>query len=185
MFIFIFLIGIGLAADAFAVSICKGLCMKKFNRKKSLIIGIYFGLFQSLMPIIGYLLGSSFENLIIKIDHWIAFILLSSIGANMIRESFINDESNNNDLVDIKTMLPLAIATSIDALAVGITFAFLKINILTSSLTIGITTFITSYIGVKIGNKFGTKYEAKAKLIGGIILIIMGIKILLEHLNIV
>ena len=184
-FIEIFLIGISLAVDAFAVSICKGLSMKKYEVKKGLIIGIYFGIFQGIMPIIGYLLGTTFENLITSIDHWIAFVLLLTIGANMIREALSKYEETNNDNVDIKTMIPLAVATSIDALAIGITFAFLKVNILTATIIITITTFILSIIGTKIGNNFGTKYKSKAEFIGGLILILMGIKILLEHLKII
>ena len=184
-FIEIFLIGISLAVDAFAVSICKGLSMKKYEVKKGLIIGIYFGIFQGIMPIIGYLLGTTFENLITSIDHWIAFVLLLTIGANMIREALSSDEETNNDKVDIKTMIPLAVATSIDALAIGITFAFFKVNILTATIIITITTFILSIIGTKIGNKFGIKYKNKAEFIGGLILILMGIKILLEHLKII
>ena len=183
-FIEIFLIGISLAVDAFVVSICKGLSMKKYEVKKGLIIGIYFGIFQGIMPIIGYLLGTTFENLITSIDHWIAFVLLLTIGANMIREALSEYEETSNDKVDIRTMIPLAVATSIDALAIGITFAFLKVNILTATIIITITTFILSIIGTKIGNKFGIKYKNKAELIGGLILIIMGIKILLEHLKI-
>lgn len=182
----IFFIGVGLAMDAFAVSICKGLSMKKLNVKKMIIIGGYFGFFQALMPLIGYLLGTRFENLVTQIDHWIAFILLAIIGGNMIKEALGKDaESNNNDSVDFKEMIVLAIATSIDALAVGITFAFLKVDILKSIIIIGITTFIISMIGVVIGNRFGNKYEKKAELAGGIILIIIGLKILLEHLGII
>lgn len=169
----ILLIGIGLAMDAFAVAVCKGLSMKKFVWKKGVIIGLYFGIFQGGMPVIGYLLGNSFESIITEIDHWIAFILLGFIGLNMLKEALSKDKESSNDLVDFKTMLPLAIATSIDALAVGITFAFLKVNILVASLVIGFTTFIMSFIGSKIGNKFGSKYEKKAQFIGGIILIFM------------
>lgn len=180
----ILLIAIGLAMDAFAVSICKGLSMKKMNWKKALIIGGYFGFFQALMPILGYFLGSTFENLVTKIDHWIAFGLLVLIGANMLKEAFANDEENYNDDVKFKTMIVLAIATSIDALAVGITFAFLQANILISAVVIGIITFAISIVGVKIGNKFGDKYERKAETVGGLILIFMGIKILFEHLEI-
>lgn len=179
------LISIGLSADAFAVAVCKGLSMKKYDWKKGFIIALYFGIFQAGMPVIGYLLGSTFESFITKIDHWIAFILLCTIGANMIREIFSNEEKNSNDLVNFKTMLPLAIATSIDALAIGITFSFLKVNIIAAFTTIGLTTFIMSFLGSKIGNKFGDKYEKKAKFIGGLILILMGIKILLEHLSII
>lgn len=180
-FIEIFLIGISLAVDAFAVSICKGLSMKKYEVKKGLIIGIYFGIFQGIMPIIGYLLGNTFNELIISIDHWIAFVLLCSIGANMIRESFSKETANENDKVNFKTMFPLSIATSIDALAIGITFSFLKVNILISSIIITVITFITSTIGSKVGFLFGNKYKNKAIFLGGIILIIIGINILLEH----
>ena len=183
-FIEILLIGISLAADAFAISVCKGLSLKKFDIKKGLIVGIYFGIFQGLMPVIGYLLGTTFKDLITNIDHWIAFVLLGTIGANMIRVALSNDEETCNDKVDLKTMLPLSIATSIDALAIGITFSFLKTNIIISSIIITTTTFILSTLGVIIGHKFGTKYKSKAEFIGGLILIIMGIKILLEHLNI-
>ena len=181
----IILIAIGLAMDAFAVSICKGLSMKKMSWKKALIVGLYFGIFQGLMPVIGYLLGTSFEGLVTKIDHWIAFGLLVFIGANMLKEAFGNDSENCNDNVDFKTMIVLAIATSIDALAVGITFAFLQTNILLAALAIGIITFAICVIGVKIGNKFGDKYERNAEMVGGLILILIGIKILLEHLGII
>ncbi len=184
-FIEILIIGISLAADAFAVSICKGLSMKKYDNKKGIIIGLYFGIFQGLMPVIGYLLGTTFKDLITSIDHWIAFVLLSSIGLNMIRESFSKEDESCNEEVDFKTMLPLSVATSIDALAIGITFAFLKANILVASTIITITTFTLSFIGTIIGNKFGTKYKSKAEFLGGLILIIMGIKILLEHLSII
>lgn len=183
-FIEILLTGLGLSMDAFAVAICKGLSMKKFNFKKGLIIGLYFGIFQGVMPLIGYLLGTTFESLITNIDHWVAFVLLGLIGGNMIKEALDKKHEASNDKVNLKTMLPLAIATSIDALAVGITFVFLKVNILLAVLSIGIITFILSLIGTKIGNVFGNKYEKKAQLLGGIILILIGIKILLEHLNI-
>ena len=181
----ILLISVGLAMDAFAVAICKGLSMKKINLKKILIVGVYFGLFQAIMPVVGYFLGSFFEELVTQVDHWVAFILLSIIGINMIKEIFSKDEEECNDSVDFKTMVVLAIATSIDALAVGITFAFLKTNILIAALTIGIVTFLISVAGVKIGNKFGDKFEKKAQLAGGVILILIGLKILLEHLSII
>lgn len=180
----ILLIAIGLAMDAFAVSICKGLSMKKMNWKKAIIIGGYFGIFQGIMPVIGYFLGTSFESLVTKIDHWIAFGLLVIIGLNMLKEVFASEPENRNDNVDFKTMIVLAIATSIDALAIGITFAFLNTNIILAALIISVVTFITSILGVKIGNKFGDKYERKAETVGGLILIFMGIKILLEHLGI-
>ena len=181
----ILLISIGLAMDAFAVSICKGLSLKTMSWKKAIIVGLYFGFFQALMPLIGYFLGSTFESVVTKVDHWIAFILLGIIGINMIKEAFGNDEENQNDKVDFKTMIMLAIATSIDALAVGITFAFFKVNMVIATIMIGIVTFAICVIGVKIGNKFGDKYERKAEVVGGIILIFMGIKILLEHLGII
>jgi manganese efflux pump family protein len=176
------LLSIGLAMDAFAVSICKGISMKKMNWKKAVIIGIYFGGFQALMPVIGYFLGTAFESIITNIDHWVAFILLGIIGGNMIKESFENESENSNDDVSFKTMIMLAIATSIDALAIGITFAFLKVNLIAAISMIGVITFVLSVIGTKIGNRFGDKYESKAELVGGIILVLLGIKILLEHL---
>lgn len=179
------LISIGLAMDAFAVAVCKGLSMKKMEWKKAVIVAFYFGGFQALMPAIGFFLGVSFEELVTKVDHWIAFILLGIIGINMIKEAFDKEKETINDSIDIKTMTILAIATSIDALAVGITFAFLKVDLLIAVTLIGVITFALSLIGVKIGNKFGDKYERKAELIGGIILILMGLKILLEHLGII
>lgn len=181
----IILISLSLAMDAFAVSICKGLTFKKTNIKKAIIIGLYFGLFQGLMPLIGYLLGNTFQELIASIDHWIAFILLGFIGLNMIKESRSEEENKSDDKVDFKTMLPLAIATSIDALTIGITFAFLKVNILITIISIGLITFILSVIGVLLGKKIGTKFDRVAELIGGLILILLGLKILLEHLNII
>ena len=184
-FIEIFLIGISLAVDAFAVSICKGLSMKKLDMKKALIIGLYFGLFQGMMPIIGYLLGKNFSDVVEVVDHWIAFILLGFIGGKMIKESLSKDDEGCTDDVSFKTMVVLAIATSIDALAVGITFAFLKNTYLVLSFVlIGIITFVLSVLGVKIGNVFGDKYEKKAEFAGGLILILLGLKILLEHLGI-
>ena len=179
----ILLISIGLAMDAFAVSICKGLQLTKMDWDKATIVGLYFGSFQALMPTIGYFLGTTFENLVTKIDHWIVFILLIFIGTNMIKESLSKSEKNINNKVNFKTMILLAFATSIDALAVGITFAFLNVNLILSITLIGITTFILSIIGVKIGNKFGSKYKQKAEITGGIILILIGLKILLEHLT--
>lgn len=177
----VLLIGIGLAMDAFAVSICKGLSIKELSIKKMVIIGLYFGAFQAIMPTIGFFLGKSFENFVIAIDHWIAFVLLLFIGLNMIKEVFNNSEQTDDD-ISFKTMIILAIATSIDALAVGITFAFLRVNVLLSVIIIGVVTFALSIIGCMIGNKFGNKFEKKAKLLGGIILIVIGTKILIEHL---
>ena len=180
----ILLISIGLAMDAFAVSVCKGLAMKKMSWKKAIIIGLYFGIFQAVMPVIGYFLGTTFERFITYVDHWVAFILLVGIGINMVKEAFDKESENRNDNVDMKTMLVLSIATSIDALAIGITFACLKIHIVMPVITIGLITFIISVIGVKIGNQFGDKYGKKAEIMGGVILILLGIKILLEHLGI-
>lgn len=181
----ILLISIGLAMDAFAVSVCKGLAMKKMSWKNAIIIGLYFGIFQAVMPVIGYFLGTTFERFITNVDHWVAFILLVGIGINMVKEAFDKESENRNDNVDVKTMLVLSIATSIDALAIGITFACLKIHIVMPVITIGLITFIISVIGVKIGNRFGDKYEKKAEIMGGVILILLGIKILLEHLGII
>ena len=180
----ILLIGIGLAMDAFAVSICKGLPMKKMNWKKAIIVGLYFGIFQAIMPIIGFFLGTTFESLVTKIDHWIAFVLLVFIGANMLKEAFSSECEGCNDSVNFKTMIILAIATSIDALAIGITFGFLNVNLPLAIAVIGSITFVLCIIGVKIGNKFGNKYQDKAEIAGGIILILMGVKILLEHLGV-
>ena len=174
-------IAIGLSMDAFAVSICKGLSMRKMNWKNAVLAGIYFGGFQSLMPLLGYFLGSRFKDYIVSVDHWIAFILLAIIGISMINESRESDEEIN-DSFDFKTMLVLAIATSIDALAIGVTFAFLSVNIVPAVSFIGVITFTLSVIGIKIGNVFGSKFKSKAELAGGFILIIMGIKILIEHL---
>jgi len=178
------LIAIGLAMDAFAVSVCKGLSMKKMDWRKAIIIALYFGIFQAIMPTIGYVLGSAFESFITNIDHWIAFVLLALIGISMIKESFSDEEEKRNDKVDFKSMIVLAIATSIDALAVGVTFAFFDTNLLLSVSIIGIVTFILSILGVKIGNRFGDKFQNKAELAGGIILILIGLKILLEHIGI-
>lgn len=181
----ILLIGIGLAMDAFAVSICKGLSMKKMNWKNAVIIALYFGVFQALMPLIGYFLGMTFESIVTTFDHWVAFALLTLIGGGMIKESFDDEDDKKNDKVDFKTMVVLAIATSIDALAIGITFAFFDVNIVLAISIIGIITVIISVLGVKIGNRFGDKYQNKAQLMGGIILVLLGFKILLEHLEII
>jgi putative Mn2+ efflux pump MntP len=181
----ILLLGISLSMDAFAVSICKGLSMQKIDWKKAIIIGLYFGGFQALMPVIGYFLGATFQSFVTNIDHWIAFILLTLIGINMIKEAFEEEKSDNcNDSVHYKEMLVLAVATSIDALAVGVTFAFLNVNMPLAVSLIGLITFVISLLGVKIGNKFGNKYEAKAEILGGVILILLGIKILLEGVGI-
>ena len=183
-FIDIFLIGIALSMDAFAVSICKGLSVKKVSAKHVLTVGVYFGGFQALMPTLGFLLGYRFESFITSIDHWIAFILLALIGGNMIREALGKDEEHENDDFSFKAMLPLAVATSIDALAVGVTFAFLQVNIVPAITIIGCTTFVISIAGVYVGNVFGSRYKSRAEFTGGVILILMGVKILLEHLGV-
>lgn len=181
------LLSIGLGMDAFAVSVCKGISMKKMDWKKACIVGLYFGGFQALMPVIGYFLGTSFQSIITNIDHWVAFVLLGIIGGKMIQEAFQkdNDEEEYSSDVSVKTMLILSVATSIDALAVGITFAFLNVNLLLAITFIGLITFLLSVVGTKIGNRFGDKYKGKAEFIGGIILILIGFKILFEHLGII
>ena len=178
----LFIIAVGLSMDALAVAICKGLSMAKMSWRKGIIVGLWFGGFQALMPLIGYLLGAQFESKITAFDHWIAFILLGLIGGNMIREGVSGDEEKTDDSVSIKSMLPLAIATSIDALAVGVTFAFLRVNIVYAVSFIGVITFLLSTAGVKVGNVFGARYKSKAEIAGGVILILMGLKILIEHL---
>ena len=180
----LFIIAIGLSMDAFAVAICKGLSVRKLKPSHALITGAYFGGFQALMPLVGYILGKQFESLVKSVDHWVAFVLLLLIGANMIKEARSCEECMN-DSFSFKAMLPLAVATSIDALAVGISLAFLGVNIYTSILFIGIITFTLSAIGVKIGNVFGSRYKTVAEITGGIVLILMGTKILLEHLGII
>ena len=177
------LIGVGLAMDAFAVSICKGLAMRRMNYKKAIIIAAFFGVFQALMPALGYVLGTTFAKKIAAIDHWIAFILLALIGANMIKEALSSDDDEcQDDSLRLGDFIMLSIATSIDALAVGITFAFFNVSLLLSVSMIGIITFIICVIGVKVGNVFGEKYKSKAELAGGLILIVMGAKILIDHL---
>lgn len=181
----LFLIAVGLSMDAFAVAICKGLSTKKLKLRHYLIIGLWFGGFQAIMPTIGYLLGSTFERYITAVDHWVAFVLLTLIGASMIREALSKEEDKVNDSFAFMTMLLLALATSIDALAVGITFALLPdVNIVAAVCFIGSITFILSAIGLKVGNVFGLRYKAKAEFVGGAILILIGLKILLEHLGI-
>lgn len=184
------ILAVGLSMDAFAVAICKGLSMKKVSFKEMAIVGLWFGGFQALMPLIGYLLGEAFEKYIERIDHWVAFVLLVLIGALMIKESFEKEEKkeeekeNPSSPLAFKTMLTMAIATSIDALAVGISFGILPdVNITVAVSSIGIITFILSAVGVKIGNVFGAKYKSKAEFAGGLILVLLGIKILLEHLG--
>ena len=182
----LFIIAVGLSMDAFAVAVCKGLSVQKATMKQALIVGAYFGGFQALMPAIGYVLGSQFQELIVSVDHWIAFVLLGIIGGNMIRESLSGDDEDDchDCSFAFKTMLPLAVATSIDALAMGVTFAFLQVNIVAAVLFIGVITFTLSAIGMKIGNVGGEKFKSKAEFAGGLVLVLMGVKILLEHLGI-
>ena len=188
LFIEFLLIGIGLSMDAFAVSICKGLAMRKVNKKQALVIGLFFGGFQALMPFIGWALGIQFQSYITNIDHWIAFVLLVFIGGKMIVEAVKPEEEEAVEVMDppldIKEMFLLAIATSIDALAVGVTFAFLDYPIVEAISIIGVTTFVISVGGVYVGNFFGSRYKNKAELAGGLILVLLGVKILLEHLGI-
>lgn len=182
----LFILAVGLSMDAFAVSVCKGLSTQKLKTKHYLIIGAWFGGFQALMPTIGYFLGSTFEKYITSFDHWVAFVLLAIIGGNMIREGCSEEDGKANDSFSFKTMIVLAVATSIDALAVGITFALLPdVNIVAAVSFIGVITFVISAIGLKIGNIFGLKYKSKAEIAGGVILILIGTKILLEHLGVI
>ena len=180
----LFLIAVGLSMDAFAVSVCKGLAMPKCTVKKAGIVGLWFGGFQAGMPLLGYILGVQFKDLITSIDHWIAFILLGLIGAMMIKESFEKEEDEADASLSPKTMVVMAIATSIDALAVGISFGVLPdVNITAAVSLIGIITLALCMVGVKIGNVFGAKYKSKAEFAGGIILVLLGTKILIEHLT--
>lgn len=179
----LFLVATGVSMDAFAVAVCKGLTLPRMNWKHALIVGLYFGGFQCLMPFLGYLLGSQFRDVIISFDHWIAFILLGSIGLNMIKESFSQEMGDCGDFsLHPGPMLLLALATSIDALALGVTFAFLSVNILPAISLIGFTAFVFSVLGVKAGNLFGAKFKSKAEFAGGLILIFMGGEILIDQL---
>jgi len=186
----LFVLAVGLSMDAFAVAICKGLAMRKVTFGRASVVGAWFGGFQALMPVAGYFLGVQFKSVINDYDHWIAFVLLALIGANMIRESFGKEdeggesgkERRKDADLSFKTMSMLAVATSIDALAVGVSFAFLDVNIWAAAAFIGVTTFCFSLGGVKIGNMFGTRYKSKAEFAGGVILILIGVKVLLEHL---
>ncbi len=180
------LLAVSLAMDAFAVAVCKGLAMQKLSIRNMVVVGAWFGVFQALMPTIGYFLGSAFEDKITAIDHWIGFILLAVIGINMIRESRECDceaEANANDSLEVKEMFMLAVATSIDALAVGITFAFLEMNVTLAIILIGVITFVISMLGVKIGNVFGIKFKSKAEFAGGTVLVFLGVKMLFEGLG--
>ena len=185
-FVSLFLLAVGLSMDAFAVAVCKGLALKKIQWKHALTVGLWFGGFQALMPLLGYLAGAQFKDAIAAYDHWIAFGLLLLIGGNMIREALFDQEETGSDAVlSFRAMLPLAVATSIDALAVGVTFAFLNVNIFSSIALIGCTTCVLSMAGVKIGSVFGDRFEKKAEILGGVILILLGVRILLEHLEII
>ncbi|WP_367116880.1 manganese efflux pump MntP family protein [uncultured Ellagibacter sp.] len=188
-FIELFLIGVGLSMDAFAVSICKGLGMKRLNMKQALVIGLFFGGFQALMPFLGWALGTQLADFITPIDHWIAFILLAIIGGKMLLDAIRGGDEEDagepkDTSLDFKELLMLAIATSIDALAVGITFAFLGVNIVWAMVIIGVTTLVLSVIGVAVGHAFGARYEKGATIVGGVVLILIGCKILLEHLGV-
>jgi putative Mn2+ efflux pump MntP len=187
------LLAVGLSMDAFAVSVCKGLAIPKIDFKSCAVCGVWFGGFQALMPLIGYLLGSQFESYIDAVAPWIAFVLLAFIGGNMLREACAKDEEAATAGLDVKTMFLMAVATSIDALAVGVTFAFVPVhvvaagawaNTLIAVAVIGATTFAISTAGVKVGNVFGTRYKSKAEFAGGLILILLGVKILLEHFGV-
>ena len=176
------IIAIGVSMDAFAVSICKGLSVRTVRSRHALSVGLWFGGFQALMPVIGYFVGIYFADLVTSVDHWIAFVLLAIIGSKMIKESREKEAEDIDPDFSFRTMLALAVATSIDALAIGVSFACLKVNIWTSVLLIGLTTAAFSMFGVKVGNVFGSRYKSTAELFGGIILVVMGIKILIEHI---
>ena len=179
------LVAVGLSMDAFAVAVCRGLEMRKIDYRQALLIAVFFGGFQALMPVVGYLLGAGFERYISDFDHWIAFLLLAFIGGKMIWEAVRGEEEEQAGALDLKLLLMMAVATSIDALAVGITFAFLQMEILSSAATIGITTFVLSFAGVCVGNRFGARYKKKAESVGGVGLVLIGAKILLEHLGVI
>lgn len=182
----LFIIAVGLSMDAFAVSICKGLAMRRANFRSMALVGLWFGGFQALMPVVGYLVGVRFREAITAVDHWIAFGLLAVIGGNMIREALSKEEDGGeDDSLSPKAMVLLALATSIDALAVGVGFAFLDVNITAAAGFIGTVTFILSAAGVRVGSVFGAKYKSRAEITGGVILILMGTKILLEHLGLI
>ena len=179
----ILILSVGLAMDACVISVCKGLSVRRVMLRHAFCVGLYFGIFQGLMPLIGYLLGTNFASLIVSVDHWIAFSLLSVLGLNMIKESFEEAECQNPSF-SVKVMLPMAIATSIDALAIGISFAFLNVAVIPAVCSIAIITFALSVAGIYVGNIFGAKYKSKAEMVGGLVLVCMGIKILFEHLGI-
>lgn len=180
----LFFVAVGLSMDAFAVAICKGLALKESRAKDMALVGLWFGGFQALMPVVGYFVGVQFREAIVAVDHWIAFALLAVIGGNMIREALSKEEDQEDGDLSFKAMFPLALATSIDALAVGVGFAFLDVNIGAAAGFIGVITFVLSGAGVKAGSVFGAKYKSRAEIAGGVILILLGVKILLEHLEI-
>lgn len=180
----LFVLAVGLSMDAFAVAVCKGLSIRALKLRHAVIVGAWFGAFQALMPAAGWLLGSAFADRIAAIDHWIAFVLLALIGGKMIREALSPEEEERDPSLAPMTMLLLAVATSIDALAVGITFAFLRVDILPAVTLIGVCTFVLSAAGVEIGHLFGARYKSRAELAGGVVLVLIGLKILLEHLNV-
>ncbi|WP_369298079.1 manganese efflux pump MntP family protein [uncultured Neglectibacter sp.] len=179
----LFLLAVGLSMDAFAVAVCKGLALKQVKPAQMALVGLWFGGFQALMPVVGYFVGVQFKDAITAIDHWIAFVLLAIIGGNMIREAFSREEEEADASLSFQKMLPLAVATSIDALAVGVSFAFLDVQIGIAASFIGVVTFLLSAAGVKVGSLFGAKYKQRAELVGGAILVLLGVKILLEHLG--
>ncbi|MEL4106161.1 manganese efflux pump MntP family protein [Oscillospiraceae bacterium WX1] len=183
------LLALGLSMDAVAVSICKGLSMQKVSLKNAAVVGVWFGGFQAAMPLLGYLLGTSFAGFIQTYAHWVAFVLLAAIGLNMIREALRQKEDEAAEKTDCpitaRAMFVMAIATSIDALAVGVTFAFLEVSVLPAVLTIGVMTFGLSMAGVKIGNAFGSRFQSIAEILGGVILCLLGLKVLLEHFGVV
>lgn len=181
------LIAVGLSMDAFAVSICKGLSMEKLRMRDIWTVGLYFGIFQAGMPLIGYLIGTQFASFVESVDHWVAFVLLGFIGGKMMLGSFHKEEDTSlqqDASLSWRSMLPLAIATSVDALVVGISFAFLQVRILPAIASIGLITLLLCMLGMKIGQLFGARFKSKAEFIGGILLILMGLKILLQHLGI-
>ncbi len=181
----LFILAVGLSMDAFAVSICKGLAMREARLKSMAIVGLWFGGFQALMPLIGYLVGVQFSAAIQAVDHWLAFLLLAAIGGNMVKEALSKEDEPGDASLAPKAMVLLALATSIDALAVGVGFAFLNVDIVPAVSFIGVVTFVLSAAGVKVGSIFGSKYKSKAELLGGCILILLGLKILLEHLGVI
>lgn len=180
----LFILAVGLSMDAFAVAVCKGLALRKTSLLNMAVVGLWFGGFQALMPAIGYFVGVQFKDVIISVDHWVAFGLLALIGGNMIRESLSKEEEPADASLTFQKMFPLAVATSIDALAVGVSFAFLEVHIGLAACFIGVITFLLSAVGVKVGSLFGAQYKNKAELAGGVILILIGLKILLEHLGV-